>query len=598
MFYPEELIEEVRLRNDIIEVVSSYVKLERKGRRYFGLCPFHNEKSPSFSVEPAKQFFYCFGCNKGGSVIQFIMSIEHLEFLDALKYLAERAGVTLPEPEDNEEREKSRIRKEILEINKEAARFFFSVLAGKNGLEAQGYLKRRGLTEKTIRQFGLGLAPVGWNELTQKLLAKGAGSELLLSSGLSTKAKSGELVDRFRGRIMFPIFDIRGNIIGFGGRVTDQTQPKYMNSPDTPVYNKSRELYGLNYARQSKSKKLLIVEGYMDVISLHQAGIDYAVASLGTALTQMQAWILKKYAEEVIICYDSDSAGQAATMRGIDILDKSGCKTKVLLIPDGKDPDEFIRNNGPEKFKNLADRAISLLDYKIRVENKMHNMDTVDDKLMLLNNIADILAAHDNSIERELYSKSYAEQYGISLESLASEVAKRRKKQQSATRGGVITRSPADYGGEQHILGKIDSRYGELEYMLLVMLCNDNRLFPKVLAQYGPEKFNDKGAGMVAEKLFNRLKQNKNCVLAELLTDLDSKTASYLVQIAETRGEVEDTEKAIAQVLNKLELLKLEELQKQTIERIKNEHDGNIRQELGLEFSKRAERIAELKRLA
>lgn len=598
MFYPEELIEEVRLRNDIIEVVSSYVKLERKGRRYFGLCPFHNEKSPSFSVEPAKQFFYCFGCNKGGSVIQFIMSIEHLDFLDAFKYLAERAGITLPEPEDNEEREKFRVRKEILDINKEAARFFFSLLASKNGLEAQGYLKRRGLSEKTIRQFGLGLAPEGWNELSGKLMAKGVTSELLLSSGLSIKAKSGELVDRFRGRIMFPIFDIRGNIVGFGGRVMDQTQPKYMNSPDTLVYNKSRELYGLNYARQSKSKKLLMVEGYMDVISLHQAGIDYAVASLGTALTQMQAWVLKKYAEEVIIGYDSDSAGQAATVRGLEILDKAGCKVKVLLIPDGKDPDEYIRNNGPEKFKNLVDRAISLLDYKIRVENKMHNMDTVDDKLELLNSIADILADHDNSIERELYSKSYAEQYGISLESLTSEVTKRRKKQQSAKSGVITTRRSTDYSTEPQVSAKIDPRYGELEYMLLVMLCNDNRLFQRVLAKYNTDAFNDEGAKKVAEKLYSRLEHNKNCVLAELLNDLESKTVSFLVQIAETKCDLEDTEKAIAQILSKLELLKLEELQKQTIERIKNEHDGNIRQELGLEFSKRAERIAELKRLA
>jgi len=598
MYYPEEVIEEVRLRNDIVEVVSGYVKLERKGRRYFGLCPFHGEKTPSFCVEPAKQFFYCFGCNKGGSVIQFIMSIENLDFPEALKHLAERAGITLPEPDDNAEREKSRIRKEILDINKEAARFFFSVLAGKNGLEAQGYLKKRGLTEKTIRRFGLGLAPAGWNELTETLLAKGVSDELLIASGLSVRAKSGELIDRFRGRIMFPIFDIRGNIVGFGGRVMDQSQPKYLNSPDTPVYNKSRELYGLNFARQSKIKKLLMVEGYMDVISLHQAGIDYAVASLGTALTQMQAWILKKYAEEVIIGYDSDSAGQAATMRGIDILERAGCNVRILLIPDGKDPDEYIRNNGPEKFKNLIDRAISLLDYKIRAENKMHNLDTVEDKLKVLNSIADILAAHDNSIERELYSKYYAEQYGISLESLANEVAKRRKKLESVRNGPAASRRPAGTDRESQPAVKIDSRYGELEYMLLVMLCNDNHLFGRISARYGLEDFNDQGAKKVAEKLYGRLEQNKDCVLAELLADLDSNTASFVVRIAETKCDLENNEKATDQILNKLELLKLEELQKQTIERIKNEKDGEIRQRLGLEFSKRAERIAELKRLA
>lgn len=597
MFYPEELIEEVRIRNDIIEVVSSYVKLERKGRRYFGLCPFHNEKSPSFCVEPAKQFFYCFGCNKGGSVIQFIMGIEHLDFLEALKFLAERAGIILPEPEDTVEKEKSRLRSQILDINKEAARFFFSRLAGKNGTRAQGYLKKRGLFEKTIRQFGLGLAPSGWNELTKMLLNKGAEKDLLLSSGLSLETKNGELIDRFRDRIMFPIFDIRGNIIGFGGRVIDGTQPKYMNSPDTPVYNKSRELYGLNYARQSKSKKLLIVEGYMDVISLHQAGIDYAVASLGTALTQSQAWILKKYAEEVIIAYDSDSAGQAATLRGLDILEKAGCNIRVLLIPDGKDPDDYIKNNGPEKFKNLVDRAISLLDYKIRAEKNMYNLDIVDDKLKLLNSIADILAAHDNSIERELYTKNYAEQYGISLESLNSEVQKRRNRQKSRKKTYSLSKNVA-IGRELSEFPSIDSRYGELEYMLLVMLCNENRLFDKVSKEYGIGAYIDKGARKIAEKLYRRLEQNNNCVLAELLNVLDSKEASYMVRVAETNSGLEDTDKAIQQVLNKLEILKLEDMQKQTIERIKNEEDGIKRQELGLEFSKRAERIAELKRLA
>ena len=440
------------------------------------------------------------------------------------------------------------------------------------------------------------MAPGGWNDLTKALLNKGAEKNLLLSSGLSIETKNGELVDRFRDRIMFPIFNIRGNIIGFGGRVIDGSQPKYMNSPDTPVYNKSRELYGLNYARQSKSRKLLIVEGYMDVISLHQAGIDYAVASLGTALTQSQAWILKKYAEEVIIAYDSDSAGQAATMRGLDILEKAGCNIRVLIIPDGKDPDDYIRNNGPEKFKNLVDRAISLLDYKIRAEKNMYSLDTVDDRLKLLNSIADILAAHDNSIERELYTKNYAEQYGISLESLNSEVQKRRNRKQSGNRTYSLNKNTTQTRGLPEFLS-VDSRYGELEYMLLVMLCNDNRLFSKVSKEYNTGAYMDEGARKIAEKLYNRLEQNKNCVLAELLNVLDPKEASYMVRITEINSGLEDTDKAVQQILNKLEILKLEDLQKQTIERIKNEEDGIKRQELGLEFSKRAERIAELKRL-
>lgn len=596
MLYPEQIIEEVRLRNDIVEVVSGYVKLERKGRSYWGLCPFHNEKTPSFSVEPNKQFFYCFGCNKGGSVIHFIMNIENLEFVEALKFLADRAGIALPESDDPYEREKAEQRKIILEINRQAARFYFKTLAGKDGLKAQDYLRKRGLLAKTVKQFGLGYAPAGWDVLTRELQKQHFPEDLLIKSGLSIRAKSGELIDRFRDRIMFPIFDIRGNIIGFGGRVLDGSMPKYMNSPDTPVYNKSRELYGLNYARMSASKRLLIVEGYMDVISLHQSGIDFAVASLGTALTRMQAWILKKYADEIIIAYDSDSAGQAATMRGLDILDEIGCNVKVLILPEGKDPDEYIRIHGPEKFKNLIDRAISLLDYKIRVKKNMHNLDTLEDKLKLLNGIADTLAEHDNPIERELYAKNYAQEYGISYESLLEEINKRASRK---SRSGDFTASVRDGRGQLAAVQKkegSDPRYSELEHMLLVMLCHENRFFKLISQNYDLESYRDRQAGEIARKLYRKLEENKSCVLAELLNDLDPGSASYLVRLSETKGEINEPEKAIRQILHRLEILKLEDLQKQTIERIKNEQDGEIRQQLGLEFSIRAEKIAELKK--
>jgi len=597
MYYPEEVIEEVRLRNDIVEVVSNYVKLEKKGRSYWGLCPFHSEKTPSFSVEPTKQFFYCFGCNKGGSVIQFIMYIENLEFVDALKFLAERAGISLPESEDPREREKAKRRKQILEMNRLAARFYFKTLAGERGREAQGYLKRRGLTAETIKKFGLGYSPTGWDELTNVLLKNGFPEELLLESGLSIRAKSGELIDRFRGRIMFPIFDVRGNVIAFGGRVLDNSLPKYMNSPDTPVYSKSRELYGLNYARMSSSKRLLIVEGYMDVISLHQAGIDFAVASLGTSLTKMQAWILKKYSGEVIIAYDADSAGQAATLRGLEILEEAGCNVRVLVIPEGKDPDEYIRNNGPEKFKNLIDRAISLLDYKIRVKRNMHNLDTVEDKLKLLNDIAETLAEHDNPIERELYAKNYAQEYGISYSSLMEEI-NRRIERKNRTAGyspavrDVRGRFPVSQKKEES-----DSRYSELEHILLVLLCNENRFFKLVSENYGVDSYRDRNAREIARKLYRRLEENKSCVLAELLSELDEGSASYLARLSRTKGEVKEPEKAIRQILNRLEIMKLEDMQKQTIEMIKNEQDGEKRQQLGLEFSIRAEKIAELKKL-
>ena len=504
--------------------------------------------------------------------------------------MADRAGITLPEPDEPKERENARQRKEILELNRQAARYFFSLLADNRGFKAQNYLKKRGLSDKIIRRFGLGLSPGGWSELTDYFINKGVSEELLIASGLSIKSVNGNLVDRFRDRIMFPIFDIRGDIIGFGGRVIDNSLPKYMNSPDTPVYNKSRELYGLNLTRKSKSRKLLIVEGYMDVISLHQTGIDYAVASLGTSLTQTQAWILKKYADEVIISYDSDSAGQTATLRGLEILEKAGCNVKVLVMPENKDPDDYIRNNGPVKFKNLIEGALSLLDYKIRVQKEVHKPDTIEDKLKLLNSIADILAAHENSIERELYAKNYAEQFGISLESLNAEIVKRMKKGRISQQRKIIRSSYISN------LPRINDRYGELEYILLVLLCNENRLYQMVSSKYSIESFKDEGARKTAEILYEKLENDKNCILAELLSDLDAPISSYLTQLAATKCNIEDSEKAIMDVLTKLEILNLEDLQKETIEKIKNEHDGIKRQNLGLEFSKRAERIIELKR--
>lgn len=397
---------------------------------------------------------------------------------------------------------------------------------------------------------------------------------------------------------MFPIFDIRGNTIGFGGRALGDIQPKYLNSPDTLAFNKRRELYGLNYARLSKSKKLLIVEGYLDVISLHQGGIDYAVASLGTALTQSQAWLLKKYADEVIFCYDSDTAGQAATLRGLEILEKSGCNVRVLLLPDGKDPDEYIKNNGSEKFKNLVERAISLLEYKIKVQQRKHNVDNIDDKIKLLNSIAEVLAEHDNEVEIELYTEAYAEQYGISRDSLEKEINKVRNNQKQNSGKYLQNRSNYSMGNRQPSITSVDPRYGELEYILLLTLCNENRLYQTVSQSYGLDDFKDSGAKLVARKVYERLSENKSCVLGELLNELDSQQAAYMVRLSETKCKLDDCEKAVEQIINKLLLYTLEEEQKLTFERIKNEQDGDIRKELAVEFSERAEKIAELKRFA
>ena len=572
-YYPDEVIEEVRLNNDLVEVVSEYVRLEKKGGGYFGLCPFHNEKTPSFHVEPVKQFYYCFGCNSGGNVFHFIMNIENLGFPDALRLLADRAGIVLPEPDDKEEQQKIKMRKSILDINRVAARFFFSCLAAEKGREALKYLHNRGLSNRIIKQFGLGFAPDEWNLLSNYLLKEGFDESILIQSGLAVKNKKNDkLIDRFRGRIIFPIFDIRGNIVAFGGRVMDDSLPKYINSPETLCYSKGRELFGMHIAKKSKEKKLLIVEGYMDVISLHQAGIDFAVAPLGTALTGMQGRILKKYADEIILSYDADTAGQKATERGLEVLNRLGCRLKVLQIPDGKDPDEFIRKNGPEKFKMLIDRAISLLEYKIGVLKNMYSLDNEEGKLNFLNGVADLLTEQENFMEREIVVKKISEIYDISADALHAEIERRLKQKQRKEKSSEF------YSAKKELTGSVKTftvRKNEdirvrYEKMLIALLCRENHLYSKVADRYSENDFSDESLREMASVLFEKLKTGSDFLLEEYISRLDPEKASSIVHISKTFCNFDDPEKALEDILQKLELLKLEEEKKDILIRLKN----------------------------
>jgi len=556
----------------LVEVVSEYVRLEKKGGGYFGLCPFHNEKTPSFHVEPVKQFYYCFGCNNGGNVFHFIMNIENLSFPDALRLLADRAGIVLPEPDDKEEQQKIKIRKSILDINRVAARFYFSCLAAEKGREALKYLHDRGLSNRIIRQFGLGFAPNEWNALSNYLLDEGFDESILIQSGLAIKNKNDKLIDRFRGRIIFPIFDIRGNIVAFGGRVMDDSLPKYINSPETLCYSKGRELFGMHLAKKSKEKKLLIVEGYMDVISLHQAGIDFAVAPLGTALTGMQGRILKKYADEIILSYDADTAGQKATERGLEVLNRLGCRAKVLQIPDGKDPDEFIRKNGPEKFKMLIDRAISLLEYKIGVLKNMYSLDNEEGKLNFLNGVADLLTEQENFMEREIVVKKISEIYDISADALHAEIERRLKQKQRKEKSSEF------YSAKKELTGSVKTftvRKNEdirvrYEKMLIALLCRENHLYSKVADRYSENDFSDESLREMASVLFEKLKTGSDFLLEEYISRLDPEKASSIVHISKTFCNFDDPEKALEDILQKLELLKLEEEKKDILIRLKN----------------------------
>jgi len=569
-YYPEDLIEEIRIGNDIVDVVSEYVKLERKSKYYFGLCPFHKEKTPSFSVTPSKQIFYCYGCGKGGNVIQFIMDIENLSYIDAVKYLADRIKIQLPEGNSAEEIEKAKLKRELLNINVEAARFFFTHLNSPQGEKARQYLEKRNISKQVIRKFGIGYSPEERERLYNHLRSKGFGDDAILRSGLVLKGKNGGFYDRFRGRIMFPIFDIRGNVIGFGGRVTDSSLPKYMNSPKTLVYDKGKNLYALNFAKNSGEKRLIVVEGYMDVISLHQRGIINTVASLGTALTESQGRLLKKYAEEVIISYDSDSAGQAATMKGLDLMKNIGCNVKVLSLPQGKDPDEFVRNNGADEFKKLIDNSISLIEYKTRVLRKKIDDGTAEGKIKFLNRIADELSRLDNSVEREMYIKKIAEEHGITWEALYSEVYRRLKPKSDLKPAAVNLNSYAKGADKKEDRGE-DGRIVHDERLILALLCVDNSIYASVKDKINVDSFTDPENKRIAEIILERLENNKGIVPGELLNIVDSAVAGDFARIFNTECHCDDNKKAIMGKIRSIELFKAEKRQKEILELLKDE---------------------------
>ena len=420
-YYPDEVIEEIIEKNDIVDVVSDYVKINRKGKDYFGLCPFHNEKTPSFSVVPSKQIYYCFGCGKGGNVLNFISGIENVEYIDAIKMMADRASVTLPESNDTRERESSGYIKKLVEINTEAARFFHEKLM--ENPDAQAYLRNRKIKDSTIRKFGIGYAPDSWDAVLKHLKGKGYNEKDIMASGLAKKGST-SYYDSFRNRIMFPIIDIRNRVIGFGGRILSGEGAKYINSPETPAYNKSSSLYGINIAKNSKAEKIIIVEGYMDCVAIHQAGFQNCVASLGTALTRKQAQMLKKLVPEIIIAYDMDQAGRNATIRGLDLIASIGCDVKILEMPEGKDPDEFIKINGREAFGKLVDNSLPIVEYKAKILRSRFNINDVDGRRKYLNGVAKAISQVNNAIDREVYIDRIARVYGIPAESIKEEVSR------------------------------------------------------------------------------------------------------------------------------------------------------------------------------
>ena len=419
MYYPEEIVEDVIQKNDIVDVISGYVSLKKKGGNYFGLCPFHNEKSASFSVSQGKQMYYCFGCGAGGNVFTFIMNYENYSFGEAIKMLADKAGVTLPEYEDSKEnRAKENRRQKLLEINKESANYFYYQLRSPQGRVGYDYFKNRMLSEETMKKFALGYSNKTSNDLCNYLKHKGFSDELIRESGVAVFNEKYGMSDKFWNRVMFPIQDSNHRVIGFGGRVMGEGEPKYLNSPETPVFDKSRNLYGLNYARTSRKNNMILCEGYMDVIAMHQAGFTQAVASLGTSFTSGQANLIRRYAENVILSYDSDGAGVKAALRAIGILKEAGISGKVLNLEPYKDPDEFIKNMGPEEFQKRLDQAENSFFYEIRMLQRDYDLGDPESKTKFYNEIAKKLCHFSEEVERDNYLDAIARKYSIAPESM------------------------------------------------------------------------------------------------------------------------------------------------------------------------------------
>ncbi|MBR5938095.1 MAG: DNA primase [Clostridiales bacterium] len=428
---PNEVVEEIISRSDIVSVVGQYVQFTKSsGQNQFGLCPFHSEDTPSFSVSVNKQIYYCFGCHKGGNVVNFIMEIEHLSYIEALKFLAEKAGVTIPEPDDANYRKEEQLRKRLKEVLLEAARYYYKSFKSEKGEEARKYLQKRAISPTTATKFGLGYAPNEWSGLYNHLVSKNFSQYEIQKSGLFV-TKNGKTFDLFRGRLMFPIFNAMGELIAFGGRIIGDGQPKYVNSPETPVYSKQRNLYALNFAKQSKMKQIIVVEGYMDVISMHQAGVTNAVASLGTALTERQLDLLERYCEEVILFYDSDRAGQNAAVRGLKMLMErkkkhTGMTTQVRVakVPNGKDPDEFIREYGKDEFAKVVEQAVPVLDYLVDSAYNQSLEKGSFDPVVFQQLISTYLSWEDNMILRERAAYKAGQILGVSTQSVLAEVGK------------------------------------------------------------------------------------------------------------------------------------------------------------------------------
>ena len=547
MYYPEELIEEVRTRNDIVEVISGYVRLQKKGSNYFGLCPFHNEKSPSFSVSPGKQMYYCFGCGAGGNVITFLMEYENQTFPEAVRTLAQRAGIALPEADDSKEaRQADSHRAKLLEINKEAAKYFYYQLRTERGSVGMEYLRKRELSDETMNHFGLGYANKYSNDLIQYLKSKGYSEDLIRDAGLCNVDEKHGMYDKFWNRVMFPIQDINHRVIGFGGRVMGDGKPKYLNSPETEIFDKSRNLYGLNFARTSRKGNVILCEGYMDVIAMHQAGFTQAVASLGTAFTSGQASLLRRYANEILLSYDSDGAGVNAALRAIGILKEAGMTGRVINLEPYKDPDEFIKALGGEEFQKRLDHAENSFFFELRQLQKNYDLSDPEQKTAFHREIARKLCTFSEEVERENYIEAVAQKYHIGFENLRRLVGTYAAQTGLAQpvirpKSGVQKKNTAAEGVKNS------------QKLLLTWLVEQPQLYRQISKYISPKDFTEGLYEKVADRLFEELEQgniNPASIISMFEEEEDQREAASLFHTKLERLEsTAEQEKALHDIV-------------------------------------------------
>ena len=552
MAIPEAFLQELVERNDIVDVVGSYVRLtKRSGSNQFGLCPFHSEKTPSFSVSPDKQIYHCFGCGKGGGVINFIMEIESLTFPEAVEFLAKRVGMAMPEQEDNREAKK---RRRMLELNRDAAKFFYSCLSGPNGGPALDYMAKREITPATAKRFGLGYAPDTWDSLIKAMKELGYSEYELFDAGLARKGKNGGHYDTFRSRLMFPVIDVRGDVIGFSGRILGEGEPKYMNSPETLVFNKSRNLFALNLAKKSKSGHIILAEGNIDVVMMHQAGFDSAVASLGTSLTPEQARLISHYTREVIIAYDSDGAGKKAAQSAIGLLDKLDVKVKVLSMSGAKDPDEYIKTKGADAFRNLLDKSENHIDYRLQTVTDKYDLSVDEQKVAFLKEASDMVARLPGSVERQVYAIRIAGMAGVSNDVVVQEVERRRKK---------LTRSAQriDARNQSHPEKQFQPKEKEYRYenpesaaaeegLIRLLYLDQGICRGKTLP--GPEEFSSPVLARIYSVLKSKFEKGEIISMATVSAVLLPQEASLLASILQKPEMLRNGEKALSDYIGRI----------------------------------------------